>query len=314
MARSRPAQRGPVDLNALARSTAELLAYNYRSHSVELRLALTEPLPAVHADADQISQVLLNLLVNAQQALARSSGARLVTLSTVAPEPATPPHSGPGWVTLRVADNGPGVDPAARPRLFEAFFTTKAEGVGTGMGLSVSRALARSHGGDLQLDDTAPGSGAVFSLTLPALARPAAAPARTEAPPAPAPPDRDAARILVVDDEEEIAHMMREMLERAGYEVATAESGAVALELLAEARFDALVSDLHMPDMDGAALWRQVRERHPALAARLLFVTGDTLSPAAQDFFRVSGCRGIDKPFTRAQLLAGVRALLPNPA
>jgi CheY-like chemotaxis protein len=121
--------------------------------------------------------------------------------------------------------------------------------------------------------------------------------------------DAPDARILVVDDEEEIALMMREMLEHAGYDVATAESGALALEMLTEARFDVVVSDLHMPDMDGASLWREIRSRHPALEHRLLFVTGDTLSPLAQEFFKVSGCAGLDKPFSRAQLLAGVKAL-----
>jgi CheY-like chemotaxis protein len=87
------------------------------------------------------------------------------------------------------------------------------------------------------------------------------------------------------------------MLDQAGYEVATAESGAVALELLAEARFDAIVSDLRMPDMDGAALWREVQGRAAALARRMLFVTGDTLSPSARSFLDQAGCGSLDKPF-----------------
>ena len=105
--------------------------------------------------------------------------------------------------------------------------------------------------------------------------------------------------MLVVDDEAEIAELMRAMLEGAGFEAATAESGAVALELLAAARFDAIVSDLRMPDMDGAALWREVRVRWPALARRTLFVTGDTLSPGAEAFLE-TGCAALDKPFARS--------------
>ena len=121
--------------------------------------------------------------------------------------------------------------------------------------------------------------------------------------------------MLVVDDEAEIAELLRTLLEGAGFEVASADSGAVALELLDTARFDAVVSDLHMPDMDGAALWRAVRDRHPALAARLVFVTGDTLSPAARQFLDGSGCQRLDKPFSRDDLLARVhRALRPDPA
>jgi two-component system NtrC family sensor kinase len=212
---------------------------------------------------------------------------------------------------MRVADNGPGISAAARARIFEAFFTTKAEGMGTGMGLSVSRALAREHGGELLLEAASPSGGASFCLTLPvvgaAQVQRASALATATALQAPV-----LARVLVVDDEAELAGVMREMLESAGYEVSTAESGAVALELLVTARFDVVVSDLRMPDMDGAGLWRRVSAAHPGLAARMLFVTGDTLSPDATEFFRLSGCDGLDKPFAKAELLAKVDALLSH--
>jgi two-component system NtrC family sensor kinase len=176
------------------------------------------------------------------------------------------------------------------------------------MGLSVSRTLAREHGGDLLLEAADPRGGASFCLRLPVGAAGGESAAASPADAAPEP--ALVARILVVDDEAELAHVMREMLESAGYEVATAESGAVALELLSAARFEAVVSDLRMPDMDGAALWREVSAAHPSLASRLLFVTGDTLSPDAADFFRVSGCDGLDKPFSKADLLAKVAKLL----
>jgi two-component system NtrC family sensor kinase len=180
--------------------------------------------------------------------------------------------------------------------------------MGTGMGLSVSRALAREHGGELLLEPAGPGGGAAFCLTLPVVgagqAQRASALAVATALPGPV-----LARVLIVDDETELAGVMREMLESAGYEVSTAESGAVALELLGAARFDVVVSDLRMPDMDGAALWLEIRTRHPGLAGRLMFVTGDTLSPAATEFFGRSGCDALDKPFSKAELLAKVAAV-----
>ncbi|MCW5625760.1 MAG: response regulator, partial [Burkholderiales bacterium] len=126
------------------------------------------------------------------------------------------------------------------------------------------------------------------------------------------PDDGPAARLLVVDDEPELADLMRQMLEGAGFEVATAESGAVALELLGAARFDAIVSDLRMPDMDGSALWRAVRQSHPALAGRMLFITGDTLSPTANEFLRETGCGLLEKPFAPAELVARMKALMPG--
>jgi two-component system NtrC family sensor kinase len=122
--------------------------------------------------------------------------------------------------------------------------------------------------------------------------------------------EESAARLLVVDDEPELVELMRAMLETAGYEVASAESGAVALALLDEARFDAIVSDLRMPDIDGAGLWRVVKERHPGLEQRMVFVTGDTLSPGAATFLQRAGCAHIEKPFAMPTLVRAVQQVL----
>jgi len=302
MARSRPAQRSAVSLNELVIAAAEMLQYSLRTHGIVLTQQLAPQLPAVNADGDQIGQIVLNLIVNAQQALAGAPGVRQLTLSTGVE---TRRDSREPRVWLRVADNGPGVPAALQASIFEPFFTTKPEGLGTGLGLAVSRSLARDHGGDLLLE--ARPAGGCFRLSLPLSGEAA----ESSVPmPLAAPPAASAARLLVIDDEPEIAELMRHFLEAAGYEVATAESGAVALELLAAARFDAIVSDLRMPDMDGAALWRAVKARWPALARRMLFVTGDTLSHGADSFLSEAGCASLDKPFARADLIERVRRLL----
>ena len=304
MARSRPARRDSFCLNDAAQAAVDLLGYSYRSHGIELRLQLDRVLPDVSADSDQLCQVVLNLLVNAQQALVLVDGPRWVSIST-----GVLSADGEDKVWLRVSDNGPGIAADVRPRLFEAFFTTKAEGLGTGMGLSVSRTLAREHGGELALEAQQPDLGAAFLLSLPGLSQrpaPTVSASRAMSEPEAAP----LARVLVVDDEIEMAGLMREMLESGGFEVMNAESGAVALELLDAARFDAVVSDLRMPDMDGAELWRRVCEQHPGLRGRVLFVTGDTLSPDARSFLQRSGCDSLDKPFAKADLLGKVGGLL----
>ncbi len=301
MARSRPPQRGSVQLNDLVRAAADMLGYTLRSHAIDLELRLDETLPEVHADGDQIGQVVLNLFVNAQQALAAYTGLRRITITS---------GQAPGGVWLKLVDSGPGVPEAVRDKIFDPFFTTKGDGMGTGLGLSVSRGIVREHGGELSLVDAGlhSGAGASFKLSLP-LQVPAAPDLTVQAHPGPA-PSQAAGRVLVVDDEPEIADLIRNMLEAAGYEVASADSGAVALEMLATASFQAIVSDLRMPDMDGAALQRAVRERHPALATRMLFVTGDTLSPGARQFLDETGCPRLDKPFSRTDLLFRLAQLL----
>ena len=304
MARNRPTRRSAVSLNEMARAAAEMLLYGYRTHDIELELTLAEGLPAVVADADQIGQVVMNLLVNAQQALAGAHGERRVRVETGL-ETASADQVATVWLLVR--DNGPGVAEGSRARLFEPFFTTKAEGAGTGLGLAVSRSLARDHGGDVVFEPASAEVGASFRLRLPLQVGTAASAVAT---PAVGSAPAHQARLLVVDDEVELADLMRDMLEGAGYEVATAESGAVALELLATARFDAIVCDLRMPDMDGAALWREVSARHPKLAGRMLVVTGDTLSPDARRFLQTSKALSLDKPFSKADLLARVAALL----
>ena len=330
MARARPAQRGPVALNDLVRAAADLLAYTWRSLGIRLQLQLAAGLPPAWADGDQIGPVVLNLLVNAQQALVGRPAPLRVVVSTGS-DPAEGGRAARLW--LRVVDNGPGVPPAAQALVFEPFFTTKPEGLGTGLGLALSRSLVREHGGELRLAPQAANGGACFCLTLPValqVALPITPPGALQAslaglpgasaqaavqpqPQAGAAGPAPAARVLVVDDEPGVASLLRDMLEAAGHEVAVAGSAAEALEMLGLARFDAIVSDLRMPGGDGALLWRSVRRYHPTLARRLLFVTGDTLSPASRAFLASTGCPGLDKPFTQAVLQAAVACLLAAP-
>jgi len=304
MARSRPPQRRPAHLGEIATASVDLLGYLLRTNGVRVEMTLAGGLPELSVDADRIGQIVVNLVVNAQQALAGQAGERVIRLATFLCER---DDGAAPCVALRVRDNGPGVPAAARARLFEPFFTTKPEGLGTGLGLSVSRSLAQEHGGDLVLEAGDEGGGASFLLTLPLGPQIHADPAPPVAAPADAPDER---RVLVVDDEAEIADLLRSMLESAGHEVSTAESGQVALALLEMAHHDAIVCDLRMPDMDGPQLWREVRRRHPGLAERMLFVTGDTLSAGAQAFFAESGCERLDKPFTKAALLARLGLVL----
>ena len=326
MARNKPLAMTAVQLNELVRGAADLLQHGLRSGDVQVDLFLAPDLPTVQADADRLGQVVLNLMINAQQALAEAPRPRRLRISTGARGAApgkVPVHidlsamlagaepglagASSGEVWLQISDSGAGVPEALRERIFDPYFTTKPGGTGTGLGLAVSRAVARELGGELRLEPSA--AGACFVLSLPL-----SEPVPFDAAPAPvvaaAPAVLAPTTVLVIDDEPEIAELIEAMLSSAGFEVECAGSAALALQAIARRPPQAIVCDLRMPDMDGTALWRQVRQRWPALARRMVFVTGDALSAGARQFFVESGCASLDKPFAKPELLAALRGAL----
>jgi CheY-like chemotaxis protein len=205
-----------------------------------------------------------------------------------------------GALCLRVADNGPGVPPELAERIFDPFFTTKSEGAGTGVGLSVCRAVLREHGGSLILEGV--GSGASFLASIPITSLSAGEAAPTDA-------LRQEARAgwaLVVDDEAEVADLLGDILESAGFSTVRFGNGRDALAWIETHPCDLVLSDIRMPDMDGPALWRALKERRPELARRMAFITGDTLSAGVAAFLQETGLPGLEKPFTPEDVLSVV--------
>ena len=287
MARKKPVQRHTAQLNTVVQSALDLLGYNLRTADIQVRVELARDLPNIEMDADQIGQVAVNFLVNAQQALAEQTGLREIVVSTSRDE---------NYLIFRVADNGPGVPAELRERIFDPFFTTKPEGSGTGVGLSVSRAIAREHGGDLLLEN--PSNGSSFVLCLPLIEMPAPITAAPETIAEPHP-----GCVLIIDDEAELAAVLSDILMSAGYNTAIAGSGEEALQWLEHNACDLIFCDMRMPGMDGPALWRQLQQRFPALSQRLAFVTGDTFSASVEPFLHETGRPWLEKPFTPESVL-----------
>jgi len=290
MARQRPPSRSAVNLNELVDGALDLLAYNLRTADIKVTTDLMPDLPALSADPDQISQVITNLIVNAQQALADRAGPRRLVVATGF-DVAT------GMVRLSVSDNGTGVPPELRTRIFEPFFTTKPLGMGTGIGLSVCNGIVTSHGGTIEVGD-AVGGGARFTVLLPAAGGTVPVPG----PDAAAPAVSSGRRILVVDDEPEVAEALADILTGDGYRIDVAASGQEALDLVAAGHYDAMISDVRMPDMDGLLLYRKLRNVRPTLAARLVLVTGDTLGRSLEAFLAETGLPYLEKPFLPAEV------------
>ena len=301
MARQQEARRRPVAAASLIDGALELLAYGLRSGGIEVAREVPADLPPLFGDADQLHQVLANLITNARQALEHRPEPRRLRVAAEAVGDA---------VEISVADNGPGVPAAVRGRIFDPFFTTKPVGSGTGIGLAVSRGIAEAHGGSLALDKEAEeDGGARFVLRLPRAGQEAASPAGAPDPhPAEAPP-AGPRTALVVDDEAELAGLLAEMLAALGFRCDLAATGREAQRLLSDRDYDAILCDLRMPDMDGQALYGWLEANRAHLCRRTAFVTGDALSRAAGDFLARPGRPVLEKPFAPREARRLVAAL-----
>ena len=278
-ARRGVSDRAPIDLNDLVRATAELRNYHLQQINIELGLRMApHPLP-VAVNREEIRQVILNLLLNAEHAIASTAESGTITVET----------SGNGSMqSVEVTDSGPGISPELRGRIFEPFFTTREVGEGTGLGLSISLGIASAHGGKLALVDSP--SGARFRLTLPAHAE-----AITSGVAGPG------VRALVVDDDAPIRKLIVRLLEKRGYEVSEADTGESAMALALDRRPGIVICDTGVPGMTGFDLYRQLAARDAAGAPRFLFISGEKTSalPADSD---IAGIPVLSKPFTATDL------------
>jgi PAS domain S-box-containing protein len=294
MARRKPEAWTPVLINQIIQSALDVVGYGLRGADIAVDLDLAPDLPAVRGDGDQLNLVLMNLIVNAQHALQAQPQPRRLEIVTR--------HDG-GMVQIEVADNGSGIPAEIAEHIFDPFFTTKPQGVGTGIGLSVCQGIVAAHGGAIGVASR-PDGGALFTITLPGTA-PAPRPRAVEEAPPPI-----AGRVLVVDDEVEIAQMVSEVLNRDHHQVSVARSGRQALEHLAAHPADLILSDLRMPDLDGPALHRALASSSPDLARRMVFVTGDVLTPETARFLAETSLPVIEKPIDPYDLRLKVRAYL----
>ena len=243
--------------------------------------------PRACSNQGRLTQVFVNLLVNAVQAIPEGSPeANEISLTT---------RSVAGLVLVEVRDSGSGIAAAHLARIFEPFFTTKAPGAGTGLGLSISRAIVIAHGGTLEAESLA--RGALFRVTL-------RAGSEAVAPAAPRTADASSgvrARVLVVDDEHLTARVLTELL--APHEATIATSGRDAIAMLQrDAAFDVILCDLQMTNGTGMEVYDHVREHAPALATRMIFMTGGALTQQAHDFLAHTRQPVLEKPFDAARL------------
>lgn len=290
MARQQPARTSNIAIGEVVTASLEVAGYAIRSSDISLSVDIEPDLPMIWADPDQLSQVLINLLVNAEQALHGWEGVRKIAVSARR-------NSRNGQVVIKVADSGPGVAEDILPRIFEPFFTTKEVGAGTGIGLSFCYRIVQSHGGTIHVEANA-GGGSIFVMTLPPSQQPDELPDEMV--------DETIAAsglaCLVVEDEPEVGELIAEVLKRDGFNVTLARSGEQALAALARQTFALILSDLKMPNMDGRRLFNHISDRHPSEVEKLVFLTGDTISPDAQVFLGATKRPFLEKPIRPDEL------------
>jgi nitrogen-specific signal transduction histidine kinase len=307
-ARERQAERLPVDMNAVVLRALDLQTYGLSVDSIQIDFDFARDLPFVLGDPARLQQVVLNLILNAHQAM-RGRGQGRLSFMTEARH-----HR----VLLTVADTGPGISPENLSRIFDPFFSTKPVGEGTGLGLSVSLGIILDLGGNMWAESS-PGCGALFCVELPE-ATFAATPEPEPSPsPSPPPSEEDSlpptpgVRVLIVEDEPAVRDVIECALEAEGYLVQTAPDGQDAATMLGTTDFDAVLCDLRTPRMDGIRLYRQVAQRNPAQAARFIIITGDAASDYTRRFLEGVGLPVLHKPFSLAALRRVVLEVASRP-
>ncbi len=300
-----------LDLNAGIADVSSMLR-RLIGEDIELATVLAPDLGHVKADAGQIEQVLMNLAVNARDAMPDGGQLTIETANVVLDQGYAGRHGAavrPGpYVMLAVSDTGIGMDAATKEKIFEPFFTTKEKGKGTGLGLAMVYGFIKQCGGNIWLYSE-PGSGTCFKIYLP---RVDAAVAETAAA-SPAERVSGTETVLLVEDEENVREFAREALSESGYRLLEAGDGAQALALLAAApgSIHLVITDLVLPGMSGRELAERARAAHPAM--RLMFISGYTDDAALRRGIAGGGALFLQKPFRAPDLLAKIRQALDAP-
>ena len=302
-ARENEQERTCVNLNEIVERTLALRSYELRVENIQVECQLARDLPETMADRYQLQQVVLNLLMNAEQALLQERGQGNVKIRTRVADG----HR----IALEISDDGPGVPREIASRIFDPFFTTKPSGVGTGLGLSIVYGIVKQHGGEVTFENES-GGGARFVVELPVLEIPLKArePAAPEVANSLVPVR--SGRILVVEDEPSVAQLIVDVLREEGHQVEAVLESHEGLARLSRAHYDLVVCDLRMPRLDGPAFYEALIRSGSPMQDHILFVTGDTLAPRTMHFLEKSKLPYLAKPFLVEELKLAVNRRLEH--
>jgi len=295
-ARKRKSEKSYVNFNEILRSTIALKSYNSKINNVDIVEDFQADLPSTMADSQQLQQVFLNLLTNAEYAMKEAHGHGRLEIQTRFDLERS-------LIRISFKDDGFGISEENLSKVFEPFFTTKK--TGTGLGLSVSYRIVQEHGGTISVKSRL-GEGTTFTVELPIidLEEKIVKPEEKEE------EERiSGKKVLVIDDELAILNLVRNILEKEGVEVEIVSNGESALNKLKKRIYDLIIIDLKMPGLDGISLYQEIVKRNLKLSNRILFFTGDTSSETIK-FFEEIQADYIYKPFDNADFFKSVKRIL----
>jgi signal transduction histidine kinase/ActR/RegA family two-component response regulator len=300
-ARENEPERTRVDLNEIVERTLALRSYELKVEDILIECDLSPNLPQTMADPYQLQQVVLNLLVNAEQALLQGRGKGRVRIRTQAAEG--------NRIAVEVSDDGPGIPRGIVSRIFDPFFTTKPSGLGTGLGLSIVYGIVKQHDGEVTAENQ-PGGGARFTVELPVIEVPPDDRTTLERESAIVVATARKCRVLVVEDEPTVAQLIVDVLREEGHQVEAVLDSQEGLTRLSRVHYDLIICDLRMPRLDGPAFYDALVRAGSFARDRIIFITGDTLAPRTMKFLQNGKLTYLAKPFLVEELKLAVNRKL----
>ena len=282
-ARQRRPERTYTDINQIVADTLALRSYALETSNIRVDAVLDPDLPRTMADAGQIQQVFMNIIVNGEAEMKKAHGKGRFTVKT---------ERIADTIRISFRDDGPGIAGENMDKIFDPFFTTKPVGEGTGLGLSLCHGIIAEHQGRIYAESE-PGKGATFVVELPVVVE-----EREEAnTPTGGPVKVAGARILIVDDEPTILEFLSRLLSSEGHQVETVDNSSGALEMIKGRRYSLILLDVKLPDMGGIELYQRIKEIAPSLTRRVVIITGDVAGPGTSKFLKENKIPYITKPF-----------------
>lgn len=294
---ARPSAQGMVKLrlDEIIREALLLHRTALTEKNITVQFHPPADMPLITGDKKLLTQIFLNIIINAEQAISSVRGHGLLKISFSRQD---------ARLCVTIADDGPGISSEMIGKIFDPFFSTKRPGGGSGLGLTICHAVTKEHGGSIEVESV-PGSGATFQVFFPVGMVEAQKNPQTDAPARKSPATVIALldhTLLIVDDEESIREIVEEGLTARGMKVETAGSSEEALSRLASHSYDVVLSDLNLPGLPGGELFNRLRAQHGTTMPQFVFMTGDMLEPSALKQFGDAGARVLQKPFHIAAL------------